>query len=183
MTKFGVSLQKVFQVAACCKVNLPRRGRGSKHEDGSQSFPDTLHTHTHSLMNLIARPILACWSTLSKDRTLLAIQSQTTKTCDTLFVRNSNLKRYDSHAPIFPEKSSRGFSQRRVWKKKMGRTSFVKKRVNWRRSVDGLFRMQRFNGERGWLFENSRCTSDNLARTEIYVTVRPALFIERSRPS
>lgn len=109
MTKFGVALQKVFQVAACCKVNLPRRGRGSKHEDGSQSFPDTLHTHTHSLMNLIARPILACWSTLSKDRTPLAIQSQTTKTCDTLFVRNSNLKRYDSHAPIFPEKSSRGF--------------------------------------------------------------------------
>lgn len=46
MTKFGVALQKVFQVAACCKVNLPRRGRGSKHEDGSQSFPDTLHTHT-----------------------------------------------------------------------------------------------------------------------------------------
>lgn len=91
MIKFGVALQKVFQVAACSKVNLPRRGldaRNMRMVLGVSPILST-HTRTHSLMNLIARADLRVydsWSTLSKDRTPLAIQSQTTKTCDTLFV-------------------------------------------------------------------------------------------------
>lgn len=53
-----------FKVAARCKVNLPGRGRKrtegrcAKHdEDGFHSFPIL---SAHNLMNLIARPILAC---------------------------------------------------------------------------------------------------------------------------
>lgn len=98
--------------------------------------------HTHSLMNLIARAdprVYDSWSTLSKDRTPLAIQSQTTKTCDTLFVWNSNLKRHDSHAPIFSWKifARIQFSQRRVWeKKKKNRKDFVCKETDAWTDVD-----------------------------------------------
>lgn len=52
-----------FKVAARCKVNLPGRGRkdgGSMRETWRGWFSQFPDFSAHNLMNLIARPILAC---------------------------------------------------------------------------------------------------------------------------
>lgn len=46
MIKFGVALQKVFQVAACCKVNLPRRGLDARNMRMVLGVSPIFSTHT-----------------------------------------------------------------------------------------------------------------------------------------